>query len=179
MKKLTPHPLATIIRVNPMRILALAAAIVLALALPALAADPTSLTIPWGDWVTSLVTGFVDPILTVLLLGALTFAATLLPAPLKAYANQANIAAAEQLLEKAVAFALNKVEGASAGQQLSVNVGSSVIAAAAQYAVDKGPSALISWLGGAQAIKDMILARLNLEPGANGGAAVASAATPK
>lgn len=51
---------------------------------------------------------------------------------------------------------------AEKGKTLDVKVGSSVVASAVQYVVGHGPAWLIAWLGGATAIEQKIIARLNL-----------------
>ncbi|HTJ56692.1 MAG TPA: hypothetical protein VL418_03895 [Devosiaceae bacterium] len=150
--------------------LALAGALVLALLLvgPALAADPNAVVVPWGDWLVALI-NFVLPVVGIILTAALTWLARYLPAALKAYVTTQNIDAAEQLLERGVDFGLNRVEGAAVGKTLDVAVGSRVLATSAQYVIDHGPAKLIAWLGGEDAIRQKILARLSLEPGADGG----------
>lgn len=149
------------------------------LVVPALAdtAVPSGVTVPWGDDVISLL-GFVQRFLAVILTGVLALGARFVPAALQSYNTTANRAVVEQLLEKAVDFGINKVSGAAKGQTLSVNVGSAVLAEAAQYAVDHGPAQIIAWAGGADSLMEKILARLNLEPGADGASVLANAAAP-
>jgi hypothetical protein len=161
--------------------LALAGALALALLLagPAFAetavtTTTTTVSIPWGDWLVGVI-NFVLPIMGLVLTAMLTWAAQFLPATLKAYVNSQRINAAEQLLERGIDFGLNKVEGAAVGKSLDVAVGSQVLATSAQYAIDHGPTKLIAWLGGEDAIREKILARLNLGPEASGAAVLASA----
>jgi len=156
--------------------LALAGLMLLALTLPALAADPTAVSIPWGNWLDAFIAQIILPILSVLIVSAVAWAAKFLPASLRAYATTKNTAAVEQLLGKAISFGLTKVEGAAAGQTLTVPVGSSVLATSAQYAVDHGPTWLLNWAGGEQGIREKILARLPIEPAADGSQVLAQAA---
>lgn len=161
--------------------LALAGLIVLALlAGPAFAdtavtTTTTTVSFPWGDWISAGIEQIVLPILATVLLATLTWAAKFLPASLRAYATTKNTAAVEQLLQRAITFGLNKVEGAAQGQTLTVPVGSEVLANSAQYAIDHGPVWLLQAMGGEQGVREKILARLPIDPGANGGQVLAQA----
>lgn len=137
------------------------------------AAQP-AVTVPLGEWVAGVV-NFIIPALGVVLMGFVTYAAKFLPATLQSYVTAQNTQAVEQLLERAITFGLNKVVGATAGDALTVPVGSQVLAEAAQYAIDHGPDKLIAWAGGEDGLREKILARLKLAPGADGGALLAAA----
>lgn len=128
------------------------------------AAD-TKVSVPWGDWV-GQVLGLAASIIAVVLGGILTWAARLLPAWLRAFVTKERTDQVEQLLQHAIDWGLNAVAGAARGQTLEVNVGSQVVAEAAQYAVDHGPEKLVNWMGGAEGIKEKIIARIPLVPDA-------------
>jgi len=145
-----------------MKTLHLAAAVVLGLILlaaPAMADTGTTVAVPVGDWL-GPIAGFIQPLLGIILTGALTWAATLLPPAIRGYINSQNIAAAEQLLEKAAIYGLNKVTAANAGKTLTIDTRNDALAQAVQYAIDHGPAQLIDWLGGEDAILQKIEARL-------------------
>ena len=139
-------------------------------------AASTVVSVPWGGWISAGIEQIILPILATVLFGLLTWTAKFLPASLRAYADSKNTAAVEQLLQKAITFGLNKVEGAAAGQALSIPIGSAVLAQSAQYAIDHGPAWLLQWMGGEDGIRQKILARLPIEPGADGGEVLAKAA---
>lgn len=68
----------------------------------------------------------------------------------------------EQIMRRAVDYGINATRGAVKGKALSFDVGNEVIAAALQRVIDSAPGFLINWMGGIEAIKAMIVARLNL-----------------
>lgn len=73
----------------------------------------------------------------------------------------------EQLLQKAIDFAINTVKDATKDKPLTVNVGNEVVAKALQYVLDHAPEWLVKWMGDADLIREKIIARLNLEPEAS------------
>lgn len=128
------------------------------LVVPAFAADTSVVAIPLGSW-----TEQVAAVAGSVVLGILLWLLRQLP---PAIYQALRTAQAEQLLGRAVDYALNAVAGAAKGKTLSVDVGNAVVAAAASYAVENGPGMLIRWLGGPEAIERMILARIHLGPDA-------------
>lgn len=125
----------------------------------------TTVSIPFGDWINAIAPTIIE-IAGAVLAVILAWAARLLPASLQSFINSQTIAQAEQLLEKAVDYGINAVAGASVGKTLSVDVGNQVIAQALNYVITHGPAWLINWLGGVEAIKQKIIARLPLDEGA-------------
>lgn len=130
------------------------------------------ITIPYGDWVAQIAE-IVSALLVPVLLAVVSRLAYVLPAPITAAINTSRV---EQLLDKAIGYAMNTVAGAAKGKSLDVNVGSQVVAEAVNYALQQGPSKLIVWLGGQDALIRMILARINLNQSADGKEAEALAA---
>lgn len=128
---------------------------------PALAGD-TTIQIPVGDWVVGIA-GFLRDILVPALMGMLVWVARIVSPALGTWMASQRTAAVEQLLQRAVDYGINAVAGAAKGQQLTVPVGSEVLAHALGYAIQQGPTKLVTWVGGADALRDMILARMNLE----------------
>jgi len=123
--------------------------------------DNTTVVLPVGSWVEQFTAAFRDLAITALGL-VLLWASRLLPEGIRQYINAERIKAAEQLLGKAVDAGFNAVKGATKGKVVEINVGSSLVAAGAQYAVDNGPAALIKWLGGPEGVKEKVAARLDL-----------------
>lgn len=113
----------------------------------AFAADSAAprVTIDLGAILTPLV-----QILGALLLAVASWAVSFLPAVLRA-------ALTEQLLKRAVDYAVATVEGAAAGKTVSIPVANEMIRVAAQYAADNGPT-LTKWL--AASLGQKIIARL-------------------
>lgn len=145
---------------------ALAAACCVAMAAPAFAADSASasVTIPWGDWLASIL-GTIAAVSGTIAVAIITWALRLLPASLRSYIDAERRKQAEQLLQHAIDYGINDAKGFVTGKTLDVRVGSDVLAGALQYAVDHGPGWLIDWMGGAGKVRDKILSRLPLDDG--------------
>lgn len=133
--------------------------------IPAMAADTatdTSITIPWGSWLSS-VAGAVIEVLVAALVAAVAWLASKVSTPI---ATLLKTLLTEQLLQRAVTYGINAVAGAAHDKELSIKVSNDVVRTALQYAISHGPAWLISWLGTPDHIAEMIIARLKLEPGA-------------
>lgn len=118
----------------------------------------TTVVIPYGNWLDSLlgnIFGIVSSIIAILV----AFAARNLP---KWVGDLLVTMKAEQLLTRAAEYGINATRGAVKGKALEVQVGNAAIASAAQYAIDNGPKWLIDWLGGPEAIRDKMIARIPL-----------------
>lgn len=148
--------------------LAAAAGVLFLVLCAAVYAQDTNVTVPWGDWLAEVIV-IAGQIVALAIGGLLMWALRFLPPTLAAYIKDQQIKQIEQLLGRAVDYGTNAVAGAVRGQELSVAVGSKVVAEAAQYAIDHGPEKLIAWAGGAAAIKEMILARIPLQASATAG----------
>lgn len=118
------------------------------------AADATRVEVPIGLWIDHSA-GIVASIV----MAAFAWLLRRLPGNIVAIIQTMR---ADQLLEKAINYGVNAVADATRDKTLSVNVGNAVVAQAAQYAVNRGPGALVNWMGGEAAIKQMIIARLQL-----------------
>ncbi|CAO4134672.1 hypothetical protein [Methylorubrum extorquens] len=119
--------------------------------------------IPWGDWLVALAVSLREPILTVLLP---IIAAYVIQAIRKVYPWAALFLSqrrVEMMLEAAVGFGLNAVNGAAKGKTLSVNVAVPVIAKGTQYVIDTAPAAVIKAAGGADGIAARIFRKLDLD----------------
>ena len=134
--------------------------------LPAMAADTatdTSITIPWGTWLSSAAGALIE-VMVAALVAVVTWLASKVSTPI---ASLLKTLLTEQLLSRAVTYGINAVAGAAHDKALSINVSNQVVRTAAQYALDHGPSWLIEWLGTPEEIAEMIIARLKLEPEAS------------
>jgi hypothetical protein len=69
----------------------------------------------------------------------------------------------EQVLQKAITYAINAVAGATKDKPLSINVGNEVVATAVQYVVDHAPTWLVKWMGDGDLLREKIIARLDVE----------------
>jgi hypothetical protein len=120
--------------------------------------------VPYGDFLADLLTQ---------LLGLAGIAAAWLlrrvpaniVATLDQFAGAMGQGRVNELLEKAVTYGINTTAGAARGRTLTVKVGNEVAERAFEYALRHAPK-LVSWLGGIQALREMIIARLDLEPDA-------------
>ncbi|SNB83131.1 hypothetical protein SAMN06265338_12429 [Rhodoblastus acidophilus] len=116
---------------------------------PAYAADTaaTTVVIPWGDWLSSLLASVAS-----LAIALLSFVvAKWAPAYVK-------VLLTDDLISKAVNYGFGAVEGAVAGKTLSLSTTNLVLAAAEQYAVSSAP-AISKWLGAN--LRPLILAKLS------------------
>lgn len=111
-----------------------------------------------------------------LIMVAIAFALRQLPA--QVYAILVSMRA-EQLLQKALDYATNMVENATAGKSLSVDVHNEVLKQALQYVLDNAPGWLTSWLGGPDQIATKLIARMNIAPDVAGPDASAAVAAVK
>ncbi len=133
-------------------------ALAFTIANPALAS--TDVTIPVGEWATGFA-GFISTFATPLIGVVVAWLFRHVPA---AYVTQQNRDAVDHLLEKAIQFGINKAT-ALLPANVTVPMTNDIIAHAAKYAVDNAPK-VVAWAGGAKAIEDKILARLNVKPAA-------------
>lgn len=122
---------------------------------------PTEVVFNWGDFLAIFLANIADPqsVAWTFVAGAIAFVVAQLPAPAKWFFNMFKV---DQILQKALQAALNSTAGASAGQSLSLNVGSVVLAKAIQYAIDNGQKWLIDWMGGTAGIEQKLIARMDL-----------------
>lgn len=143
-----------------MKLLPMAALIVLALTIPAFAQDAdTSITIPWGDWLAAIL-GQVAASISVILLAVLTWLSTKLPPAVQAFITTERIKQVEQILERAITYGLQQAATGVKGKTANVDVKNEAVETALQYVIDHGPAKLIAWMGGIDAIREKIIARL-------------------
>lgn len=152
--------------------IAAAALVVILSPWPALAAEVATVgdkavIVPWGDWLVALAVSLREPILTILIP---IIAGYVIQAIRKVYPwatlflSQKRV---EMMLEAAVGFGLNAVQGAAKGKTLSANVAVPVIAKGTQYVIDTAPAAVIKAAGGADGIAARIFRKLDLDDGAS------------
>ncbi len=150
------------------RMLLLAALALACVASPISAAEVATVgdravIVPWGDWLVALAVSLREPILTILLP---IIAAYIIQAIRKIYPWAALFLSqkrVEMMLEAAVGFGLNAVQGAAKGKTLSANVAVPVIAKGTQYVIDTAPPAVIKAAGGADGIAARMFRKLDLD----------------
>ena len=123
--------------------------------------------LPWGDWLVALAVSLREPILTILIpiIAGYAIQAIRKVYPWAAlFLSQRRV---EMMLEAAVGYGLNAVNGAAKGKTLSVNVAVPVIAKGTQYVIDTAPPAVIKAAGGADGIAARIFRKLDLDDGAS------------
>jgi hypothetical protein len=125
----------------------------------------TAAIVPWGEWVIAIAQTALYALLPIL--------AVLLGDAIRKVAPWATLFLTQARLQQMVAavtdYALNAVEGAAKGKTLSVPVGSAVIAAGIQYAIDNVPARVIAAAGGPEGVARLIFRQLRLEEAADEG----------
>lgn len=119
--------------------------------------------LPWGDWLVALAVSLREPILTVLIpiIAGYAIQAIRRVYPWAAlFLSQRRV---EMMLEAAVGYGLNAVQGAAKGKTLSANVAVPVIAKGTQYVIDTAPPAVIKAAGGADGIAARMFRKLDLD----------------
>lgn len=146
-------PFAVFVLILTVILSALAPSLAMAQAAPA----TTTVAVPVGDWLTDTA-AFLGPLLAAVVLWMIRK----LPPQVAALLMSMRV---DQLLNKAITYAINSVATATHDKPLTLDVGNAVVAQAVQYAIDHGPSGLIDWMGGTEKIRQKIIARLNVSAG--------------
>jgi hypothetical protein len=120
---------------SPRAALAYAFAVLFLGSMPAHAADASDVVVPWGAWLSSILSSIVSLAVAV----ASYVVARWAPAYLKLFLTN-------DLITKAVNYGFGAVEGAVAGQTLDIKTANAVVSAAANYAVQAEPR-FAAWLG--------------------------------
>jgi hypothetical protein len=150
------------------RMLLLAALALACVASPVLAAEVATVgdkavIVPWGDWLVALAVSLREPILTVLISitdGYVIQVIRKVYPWATLFLSQRRV---EMMLEAAVGFGLNAVQGSAKGKTLSANVAVLVIAKGTQYVVDMAPPAVIKAAGGPDGIAARMFRKLDLD----------------
>lgn len=117
-------------------------------------------TIPYGNWIAAAAP-LVGAILFMASMALLAYLiARFAPPWLQAALNKQVLDVVQRYAADAIEWGVQAVQGATKGKEVSINVGSEVVAAAVQHAVDTWPKAVIDQLGGAEGIKNEIIKRL-------------------
>lgn len=104
------------------------------------AAPPAStVTVPWGGWIVNAL-NVAQPLVLLALSGVTTYVmAAFVPPWIKAFAGDAAQRRINEVLEHAVLSAIAQTKIAVGDKHLDLDVASSILARAAQYAVDQAP----------------------------------------
>ncbi|KAB1072873.1 hypothetical protein F6X51_14650 [Methylobacterium planeticum] len=129
------------------------------------AGDPGAVALPWGDALAALAQG-LGSALVPLAAGAAAAALARMAGPLRVLVTTTLV---ERLVRNVGDYALNAVSGAVKGRTLSVPLGSAVIAAAVQRAVDQAPAWLLREAGGLEGLAEKVFRSLRLEASADAG----------
>lgn len=118
--------------------------------------DTTIVTIPWALWLE----GIKDIVIAIAVAG-LAWIMRHLPAHLIGLMKMFRV---EQMIGRAIENAINSVAGASKDKPLTVDLGNAVVARSVQYIIDKAPEWMVEWTGGQKNLREMVIARLDLDP---------------
>lgn len=132
--------------------------------------EATSATIEWGNLIIYWVKG-LQVVLVTVLVGGLTWAATWIPGVAGIGARFLLVNYGERIIQNAIDFAVNKIEGAAKGEKLTVNVGSAVIASAVERIMDLADDDrtlrwVVKLLGGERGVANKVFRKLDLEKAA-------------
>lgn len=141
----------------------------------ATAPAPAAINVPYGDAIKWVFDNFNTLIITVIL-ALVARVVALLPGPI---GTLVNTLLTEQVLKRAIDYGINAVEGATSEGELSIPVGSAVLANAVNKVLASSPSWLINWMGGTDGISAKIFARLHLVSNATVATIAPAAAVPQ
>lgn len=138
------------------------------------ATDTAVVTVPLGTWIASYASAIVEVVTSVVML-LVAYALRSLPAGI---ATVLKGLITQQLVERAISFGMNTVAGAAKDKVLSFDVSNAVLANALNYLVTHFPGWLVSWMGGADAIRDHIIALMPVAADASLATSTPTAAGP-
>ena len=119
----------------------------------------TTASLPWGDWLVAV----LAPVSAVLV----PLAAAAVTAGIAKYAPWAASVATRDRVESAIqagaSYGQNAIAGVAKGRTVTVDLGSSVVAAGAQHVIDTAPARVIKAAGGVDGIATRIFRALPLE----------------
>lgn len=122
-------------------------------------AGETTVIVPYGNWLDAVLSNALQ-IAVAAVLSVVAVVSRRAPTWL---AQIIKTLLTEQMLTRAIGFGINATRGAVKGRTLNFDVGSAVLAQTLAYVIDKAPAWLIKFVGGVDNLKDMILARLDLD----------------
>lgn len=119
----------------------------------------TVVTLPWGDLLGAVLI-YAQEAVTFALISVLALVTARLPSWVQAIIGKVMT---EQLLRRAIDYAIATTRGAVKGQSFDVDVGNQIVAKALRYALDHGAGWLITWMGGEARVAEKIVARLDVD----------------
>lgn len=150
-----PHPLIRILELTGVAVLLAIATVYFS---PAFAQDAT-VTVPVGSWLDSALP-VLGSILTVLVGAVLLIVVRFLPPWMQALVTPAMLRQVQVLAADAIEYGVQATSGAVKNTVITIPVGNSVVALAAQHALDNWPAALVKKLGGAEGVKLAVIKQL-------------------
>lgn len=120
------------------------------------APDATTVVVPVGNWITQLLDN-ATAVVAAAIAALVAWAFRALP---KTVVDILRTMQVEQLLKRAADYGINVTKGAVKDKALEVNVGNQAVAHAVQYVIDNAPGWLLKWMGGTEAVRDKIIARI-------------------
>lgn len=134
----------------------------LAIAAEAPPVPVSTVSVPWGDWVATLISKVPD-ILGALLLAAATAVIAMLPAWVQEIVRPLVLTwRTNQLFDKAAAAAIAGVRGATAGRTLDVPVANDLVRTGLQIVIQNAAPAVLDFAGiAARSLAEKMLARLH------------------
>lgn len=137
----------------------LAGLLLLATTAAVFADDSTSVHFAIGDWITAILP-IVAFVLILLVTVGVAILLRFLPPWAQAFGTPMVQKEAVALAANAINWGVQAVAGATKGDVIDINVGSKVVATAAQQALDTWPKHVIDALGGTDGVKKWIVTQL-------------------
>lgn len=121
----------------------------------------TTVTVPWGDFVASLLTG-AQQIIVLLMIAASTAVIGMLPSWVQDIVRPIVLTwRTNQLFEKGAATIIAGTKGAVAGKTAEIPIANEMVRGLVQLALDRGSPMLLDFIGkNAQSLAEKALARL-------------------
>lgn len=123
------------------------------------APDATTVVVPVGNWITQILDN-ATAVVAAAIAALVAWAFRALP---KTVVDILRTMQVEQLLKRATDYGINVTKGAVKDKALEIHVGNQAVANAVQYVIDNAPGWLIKWMGGTEAVRDKIIARIPMD----------------
>ena len=128
--------------------------------LPVQAQEASGVTVPYGQWLADYIIPIVGSVAAILVTVVLGILVRFLPPWLQPLVNTAVLKRLQALAGDAIEFGVQATAGAVKNAELTVPLGSSVVANAVQHAINTWPKAAIDKVGGVHGVKLAIIKEL-------------------